>query len=189
MGLKGIIHSNWFTRIVLLSWIICAVSIFVLLKNMEVIVHGQLYNYNLEFSSDWADPYRFYTWLIYISLGLPIALSSIALASSFLEVKKVPEKTIVPQRVKPSQVNVKMEPQSAVKVASGKVENGNGRGICCPQCKKIFGRSLVMLDFRSGKNRMVSVCPYCNHILGYTTEEKNTHEKIYVVRTDQKKVH
>jgi uncharacterized protein YbaR (Trm112 family) len=36
---------------------------------------------------------------------------------------------------------------------------------------------------------MVSVCPYCNHILGYTTEEKNTHEKVYVVKTDGKKVH
>jgi hypothetical protein len=189
MDLKGIIRSNWFTRIVLLSWIISAVSIFVLLKNMEVIVHGQLYDYNLQFSPDWADPYRFYTWLIDISLVLPIALSSIALASSFLEVKEVPEKIIVPQRERPSQANVKIEPQPAVKVASEKVENGNGKGICCPQCKKIFGRSLVMLDFRSGKNRMVSVCPYCNHILGYTTEEKNTHEKVYVVKTDGKKVH
>jgi hypothetical protein len=190
MGLKGIICGNWFTRIVLLSWIISAVAIFILFKNMEVIVHGQLYYYNLQFSPDWADPYRFYTWLIYISLGLPIALSGIALASSFLEAKKVPEKkTLVPQRARPSQVNVKMEPQPAVKVISGKVENGNGKGICCPQCKKIFGRSLVMLDFRNGKNRMVSVCPYCNHILGYTTEEKTTNEKIYVVKTDGKKVH
>lgn len=187
MGLKGILCSNWFTRVVLLSWIIGAVSIFVLFKNMELIVHGQLYDYNLQFSPNWADPYRVYTWLIYISLGLPTALSGIALASSFLEVEKVPEReTIVTQRTRPSQGNVKMEPRPTVRETSAKVNNSNGEGICCPQCKKIFGRALVMLDFRSGKNRMVSVCPYCNYVLGHTNEEINTNEKIYVARLDEK---
>ena len=190
MGLKGIICGNWFTRIVLLSWIISAVAIFILFKNMEVIVHGQLYYYNLQFSPDWADPYRFYTWMIYLCLGVPIALSGVALASSFLAVEKVPEKkSIVPQRTRPPQGNVKMEPKPAVREAPRKVDNGNEEGICCPQCNKVFGRALVMLDFRSGKNRMISVCPYCNHVLGYTTEEKNTSEKIYVARTDEKTVH
>ncbi len=190
MGLKGILCGNWFTRVVLVSWIISAVSIFVLFKNIELIVHGQLYYYNLQFSPDWADPYRVYTWLIYISLGPPTALSGIALASSFLKVEKVPEKkTIVPQRTRPPQGNFKMESRPAVREAPAKVENGNGDGICCPHCKKVFGRALAMLDFRSGKNRMVSVCPYCNHVLGYTNEERNINEKIYVARPEEKPLH
>jgi hypothetical protein len=32
---------------------------------------------------------------------------------------------------------------------------------------------LVMLDFHDGKNQLVSVCPYCNHVLGNTNEEKS----------------
>jgi uncharacterized protein with PIN domain len=191
MGLKGILSGSWFTRLVMISWIICAIAIFVLFKNMELIVHGQLYYYGLVLSPDWADPYRIYTWLIYICLGLPTALSGIALISSFLKVEKVPEKrNIVPQRTRPPQGNVKLEPRPPVREAPRRVESCNsgvnGDGITCPQCKKVFGRALVMLDFRSGKNRMVSVCPYCNHVLGYTSEERSTNEKIYVARPDEK---
>jgi hypothetical protein len=190
MGLKGILSGNWFTRIAMVTWIIGAVSVFVLFKNMELIVHGQLYYYGLEFSPDWADPYRIYTWLIYLSLGVPTALSGIALVSSFLKVEKAPERqNIVPQRTRPPQGNVKMEPRPTVRQVPQRVENSDCDGISCPNCKKVFGRSLVMLDFRSGKNRMVSVCPYCNHVLGYTSEERSTNEKIYVAKPEEKRVY
>ena len=187
MDLKRILRGNWFSRIVLLSWIVGAVSVLVLFKNMEQIVHGQLYLYNLQYSADWADPYRVYTWLIYISLGLPTALSGIALASSFLRVEKVADrKTIVPQRTRPPLGNVKTESRHAIREAPVKVDNGNGNGICCPKCKKVFSRALVMLDFRSGKNRMVSVCPYCSHVSGYTSGERNISGKIFVARPNEK---
>jgi hypothetical protein len=194
MGLQNILSGNWFTRIVLIAWIICAVSVYFLFKNMELIVHGQLYSYGLLASPDWMDPYRILTWLIYISLGVPTALSSIALVSSFFKAEKVLEKQVtVPQRTtRPPQGNVKMEPpRPTVREAPQKAGTGNGNavGISCPKCKKVFGRSLVMLDFRSGKNRMVSVCPYCNHVLGYTNEEKGTNEKIYVANPEEKKVY
>lgn len=178
MGLRRVISGSWFIRLVMISWIICAVAIYVLFKNMELIVHGQLYYYGLISSPDWADPYRIYTWLIYISLGAPAALSGIALVSSFFKVEKVPQKqSIVPRRTRPPQGNVKMEPRPTVREVPQTDGKVNSNGISCPQCKKVFGRALVMLDFRSGKNRMVSVCPYCNHVLGYTSEERDTNGK------------
>jgi hypothetical protein len=189
MGLKSMLRGSWFTRLVLISWLVCAVFIFVLFKNMELIVHGQLYSYGLRLSPDWADPYRLYTFLIYLCLGLPMALSGVALASSFLKVEKVPTKQNTIQRgMRATQSNVKVASQPVVRQVFEKVENGNGDGISCPNCNKIFGKALVMLDFRSGKNRMVSVCPYCNHVLGYTSEERDSKEEIYVTKPDEKVV-
>jgi len=187
VGLKRMLSGKWFTRLVLISWIICAVSIFVIFKNMELIVHGQLYYYGLVFSPDWADAYRVLTWLIFLCLGLPMALSGLALFSSFLKVEQVPKReNVIPQRAGPPRGVTKVESRQIVKEAPKPVENGNCVGISCPQCKKVFGRALVMLDFRSGKNRMVSVCPYCNHILGYASEEKSTNDSFRVETPDRK---
>ena len=183
MGLKRILNGHWFTRLVLLSWIICAVSIYVLFKNMELIVHGQLYYYGLRLSPDWADPYRIYTWLVYLCLGLPMALSGIALVSSFLKVEKVPEKNgLVSQRPRFPQAVSKVETQRVVREAPERVENGSNGGISCPHCQKVFGRALVMLDFHDGKHQLVSVCPYCNHVLGSTSNVKSTNESFRIVK-------
>ena len=191
MGLKRMLSSKWFTRLVLISWIVCAVSIFVVFKNMELIVHGQLYSYGLVFSPDWADAYRILAWLIYLCLSLPMALSGLALVSSFLEAEKAPKReNMVPQREGPPRGVAKVEPRQIVKEVTRRVENGDGAGIIdgfsCPHCKKVFGRALVMLDFRGGKNRMVSVCPYCNSVLGYTSEETAANESSYAATPDKK---
>ncbi|MEX2720703.1 MAG: hypothetical protein Q6362_004695 [Candidatus Wukongarchaeota archaeon] len=191
MGLKRMLSGKWFIRLVLISWIICAVSIYLIFKNMELIVHGQLYYYGLVFSPDWADAYRIFTWLLFLCLGLPMALSGLALVSSFLKVEEVPEReNIVPQRIGPPRGVVKVGTPQIVKEIPKRVENGissvNNGGISCPNCKRVFGRALVMLDFRGGKNRMVSVCPYCNTFLGYTGEEKAANESFHVATPDEK---
>jgi len=46
--------------------------------------------------------------------------------------------------------------------------------ISCPKCKRVFGRPLVMLDFSDGKTRLVSVCPYCNHVLRSAEREDSS---------------
>ena len=191
MGLQSMLTGKWFTRLVLVSWMICAVSILVVFKNMELIVHGQLYYYGLIFSPEWADSYRFFTWLIFLFLGLPMVLSGIALVSSFLKVEKIPKReNIIQQKVGPPQGVVKVESPQIVKKAPVKVDTGTGVGISCPKCKKVFGRALVMLDFRGGSNRMVRVCPYCNHVLGYTSEEKSTDNiSFHAAIPDKKIVH
>lgn len=191
MGLKRMLNGKSFTRLVMISWIICAVAILFVFKNMELIVHGQLYYYGLVFSPDWADAYRIFTWLIFLCLGLPMALSGLALVSSFLKVEKVPEpKNIDPQRLRPPQGVAKVGSQQIVGEVPKRVENGNGSGngggISCPRCRKVFSRALVMLDFHGGKNQLISVCPYCNHVLGNTSDEECTKENFHVATPDEK---
>ena len=199
MSLRGMLASKWFIRIVLVSWIICAASIIVVFKNMELIVHGQLYDYGLIFSPEWADGYRVLTWMIFIFAGVPMALSAIALASSFLNVVEPPEREkTVPQtagsprgitkanssQVRPIQRTSQV--QQPARAAVKRIDNDNCVGISCPECKKVFGKALVMLDFRSGSNRLVSVCPYCNAVLGYTSTEQRKNEGFYVDQPDKK---
>ena len=191
--------GKWFTRIVLISWIVCAATILVVLKNIELIVHGQLYDFGLIFSPEWADAYRVLTWMIFLCVGVPMALSGLALASSFLNVEETPERErIVPRKVgpprgvakvgsqQPRQTQQPRQVQQPAREPVTRADIGNCVGISCPECKKVFGRALVMLDFRSGSNRMVSVCPYCNHVLGYTKDEKSKDDGFSVESPDKK---
>ena len=182
MGLKRVLTGRWFSRAVLIVWIISAVSIFVLLKDIELIVHGQLYYYGLRFSADWADPYRVYTWLIFLWVGLPMALSGFTLVLSFIkETEKVPEKKIsVEQKVKP-QIDAREDQKAR--------ETNNSMVISCPKCQKVFSRPLVMLDFASGKPKLVNVCPYCNHLLPNAETEKETNSNFHVTNVDEKLTH
>lgn len=186
MDLKRIASGKWFTRLVFVNSIACAVSIYALLKSTELVVHGQLYSYGLIFSSDWAGPLNIYMWLIYVCLGLTTALGGFALVSSFLKVEKVPEKKdAVPTSLKPPQV-ANVPPRQMAAEVPKRVENGNGEGICCPHCKKVFCRALVMLDFYNGRSRLVSVCPYCSHVLGNTSNVESTHEEFHVAASPEK---
>lgn len=199
MSLKSMLTSKWFIRMVLVSWIICAASILVVFKNMEFIVHGQLYEYGLIFSPEWADGYRVLTWMIFVFTGVPMALSSIGLASSFLMGEKLLEREdrvlhragpprgitkVSSTQARPIQQSIQAKQSRREPVRRN--DNGNCVGISCPECKKVFGRALVMLDFRSGSNRMVSVCPYCNAVLGYTNEEKRSDDSYHVATSDKK---
>jgi uncharacterized Zn-finger protein len=69
------------------------------------------------------------------------------------------------------------------------VEKNSVRGITCPYCKKVFSRALVMLDFSGGKNRLVSVCPYCNKVLGINGKEKSTNDNVSVAPSGEKITH
>lgn len=60
--------------------------------------------------------------------------------------------------------------------------------ISCPNCKRVFGKPLVMLDFSGGKTRLVNVCPYCNHVLG-DADEKESDSDVGVVDLNKRVVH
>jgi hypothetical protein len=200
MSLKSFLTSKWFTRLVFVSWIVCAILIIIVFKNMEFIVHGQLYDYGLVFSPAWADGYRVLTWMVFVCAGVPLALSGVALATSFLNVEES-----VPAQERKASVHLRAGPPRGItKVASPQARStqqarqvkepvvradiGNCVGISCPECKKVFGRALVMLDFRSGSNRMISVCPYCNAVLGYTGAKQSNDDSVYVDGSDKRVV-
>jgi hypothetical protein len=180
VSLKRALKSVWFSRAIFVVSIISAFIVYFMLKEIELIVHGQLYEYGLQFSPDWADPYRLWTCLIYVCLVLPVALSGVGLVLSFIrETGRGPEK-------KPA-VEPKVKPvaKEAPKVFAAKeelkiVENANGDGISCPRCRKVFSKALVMLDFHSGKPKLVSVCPYCSYVLNKSeagSEERREERK------------
>jgi hypothetical protein len=209
MDLKRMLRGSWFIRLVLASWMVCAVSVIVLFKNMELIVHGELYYYGLIFNPAWADPYRLLTWLVYCFLGIPLVLSGIALVSSFFNVEEAKKKDIpVLQRVGPPWGIIKRDSLRVIKDVPGRVESVKelpgkvefaketpklsqsvktvDNGTSCPHCNKIFGRALVMLDFRGGKNRLVSVCPYCNYVLGCNGKDTGLTEDVVSPMQDEK---
>lgn len=186
-----------------------AAVVYFLFKDIELIVHGTLYSYGLRFSSDWADPFRLVTWVVYVCLALPAALSVVGLVSSFIrEKERGPAKRIVvEQKVKPvtpvakevpKVVTVKEEPKVVAskeepKVVAGKEEpktvgNNNADGILCPNCGKVFSRALVMLDFHGGKHKLVSVCPYCNHVLD-TRDEGDLDGAVHAANAREKLTH
>jgi hypothetical protein len=144
-------------RTVLLVWIISAVFIAFMMNAMDGIVNGTLYQYGLQHSSAWAVPYQSFKSLIYVFLAIPAFLGGAALVLDFMGSAKpeVPEAKYVKSKAMTNEVKAPLH--------NGKE---NSMLINCPKCHKVFSKPMSMLDFSSGKARLVNVCPYCNHILG-----------------------
>jgi hypothetical protein len=156
MSSNRLFNSQKFNRlvmVVLAVWIASAAFGIYLLTRFDMLVHGQLYNFGLQFDHAWADSYYFYTQLMYIALGVPIALSVFSIAIGF---KRGTDKASEPApKLKPKLTQP--QPQPVVceerKAKINEVNNGNNSMvISCPSCKKVFSRPLVMLNFEGGKN-------------------------------------
>ncbi len=255
MNPKGLFRKDWFSRAILISCIMSALLALLLVSKIDGIIHGQLYNYGLEFSNDWASPYWTLTSLLYVSLGLFIALSATLIATSFtpkiakevayqrtvipktfrheekllhpiaeknelkseLQTELLPETTTktkieaIPQtelaietlntkvaETQPTQEPVLEMPLETTKVEESIQENkpqpindaSHNILVSCPNCRKVFSRPLLMLDFSGGKTRVVNICPYCNQILGsednIATQEQD--DDVQIADLDEEKV-
>jgi uncharacterized Zn-finger protein len=156
-------------QIVLALWLISAVSMILLLNNIDSIVHGDLYNYGLQMSTEWANPYWTYLRLSYVLLGVPMALSLLAIAAGFRRTRERVTASVTkpPQwQKKPKRVVYQTPTQKEEIRSSDKSREDGSMVISCPACKKVFSRPLVMLNFEGGKTKLVNVCPYCNRVLG-----------------------
>jgi uncharacterized Zn-finger protein len=180
MNVDRLVNNQWFNRIVLAIWVISAVCVMFLLTRIDLIVHGQLYNFGLQFDPAWADPYWSYTRLIYVGLGLPMTLSVFFIALGFAsKIDKAPERA----------TKQEPKPQPVVCEKRKAKEKNNSMVISCPSCKKVFGRPLVMLNFEGGKTRLVNVCPYCNHVLGSADDGKSSESDAQIADMDEKLTH
>lgn len=94
--------------IVLTIWTVNGILIFFLLTRLDTIVNVQLYNYGLQFSNDWAEPYWSSSHLMMIFLALPIVLSAVVYALAVgRQVKKFPSiKLSSRQKAKAQKVEV-----------------------------------------------------------------------------------
>jgi len=169
MTLRDLLENSQFVRIVLVLWLISSFLALFLLGRIDLIVHDELYDFGLQFSFVWANPYWIALRLIYVCLAVPSVWSAVVLALDFWG--KVSNNKPVSRRDKP----VKVQPLKE-----------NHMLISCPSCKKVFGKPLVMLDFSSGTSRLVNVCPYCNAVLG-SADEKSL--ETVNVGLDEKVVH
>jgi uncharacterized Zn-finger protein len=133
-----------------------------LLNQIDLIVHGDLYKFGLQPSIEWWNPYWFYMRLSLVALGLPVILSIFATALSFA--KKTDKVTETKAKLQPTPQPVDSEEPKA---------RENHIGISCPNCKKVFGKPLVMLNFEHGKTKLVNVCPYCTQTLGAAEKEES----------------
>jgi hypothetical protein len=63
---------------------------------------------------------------------------------------------------------VEEKPISKRKLVDGVKDDGveiAALPMVCNKCGKVFTQPLCMFDFKSGKPRLVNVCPYCNALL------------------------
>jgi hypothetical protein len=174
MNLNDLLARSWLLRITILVWIVSAVFVALLVNRLDGIVHGNLYEYGLQFSYVWALPFWSFERSIYICLVAPAILSGVALFLDFWVKGKgeVPEVKYV--RSKPVSTDVKASTQN---------NRESSMQINCPKCHKLFGKPLNMLDFSSGKTRLVNVCPYCNNVLGDSDGESS--EDFRVAETEE----
>ena len=155
MDLKDRSDLSWLVRVGIVLAIVSSVFSVFLLRQLNGVVHGTLYEYGLEFSNGWAIPYRSMEGLLYVSLTLPAVFGGLVLVFEFLV----------------GRTRVPVVRQVAKVVTNGKAQvpeiakKENSMLISCPNCKKVFSKPLNMLDFSHGKTRLVNVCPYCNHTL------------------------
>lgn len=177
--MNGLRDRRWLIRLVLAAWIGSSLFAAYLLYQLNGIVHGTLYSYGLQFSNNWAAPYWTIERLLYVCLFVPSSIGGLTFVLDLWGSRR--EKPPVMKRAK-SQVPV---PASKVADAAPRVTSkDNSKKIKCPKCQRTLSKSLNMLDFSSGKARMVDVCPYCNHILAGT---EGTDTNIRVLEPEKRK--
>jgi hypothetical protein len=129
-----------------------ALSIFAV-SRLNGIVHGELYNYGLQFSLDWATPYWRLEDFIYIILVFSSTFAGAAVIWDIWSSHK---------HSRSARVEIKHKAQSK----SMKETRAKSTGIFCPGCKRNLTKPLTMLGSKNGQSRLISICPYCNTVLG-----------------------
>ena len=79
---------NYKTILVLLFVVAVNIIVAVLLWQLDFFVHGDLYSYGLVYSRDWANPYWYYTVMLWAFLGGAIGLAGTAIAPHYLHSRK-----------------------------------------------------------------------------------------------------
>ena len=157
-------RKYWFVKVILSLWLVSSIFILLLLSRIDSIVNVTLYQYGLQPSVNWLNPYWISLRLIYIFLAVPIAFSAVVLVSGFGKPNDSAKR--INKRINDKPNNHQAH-----------IERENSMLIRCIKCGKVFNKPLAMLDFSNGKPRLANVCPYCNHVLG-STDEKGSNERI-----------
>jgi hypothetical protein len=142
---------------------------------LDKIVHGTLYDYGLQFSYEWANPYWAMLRIVQVLLIMNAAFSIAGFLYLYREdvhgKPKVPRivetkvQTHIAIQKKPSQLFQKQKPRPEPKpeaTSENYVDNGLTR---CNHCGKTFSQPLRMLDFHEERPKMIDVCPFCSEVI------------------------
>jgi hypothetical protein len=160
---------------------------------LDNIVHGTLYNYGLQFSYEWANPYWSVLRTVQALIGLTAVFSAVSYvymyrtytlvkrrkheetrAKTEVEVETKREKKIVslPPSPTPTFTPIpstrELEPEPVS--VRDKAEKADGL-IRCNHCNRVFSQPLRMLDFHAERPRIISICPFCNEVVQPATRK------------------
>lgn len=160
-----------------------AVGAIASLYQVGLIVHGSLYNFDLWFSPEWAIPYWIYERVVFGLLIATVGVNAFSMAYVVFA-EKTKERKPSPVQPRPSvarelRVVEKEKPREERKTQLFKPTEVTDDGVeiaalpmVCNKCGKVFTQPLCMFDFKSGKPRLVNVCPYCNAVLAVSGNSK-----------------
>ena len=155
-------HERLLYIAVLLVWVISGAVILLSLSIIDTIVNQELYDFGLQLSADWLLPYWTYIRLTFALIGVSLALSFLALIFGLSRRNRQLEEDLPNPHNQGNAIQV----NTSRKTDENLSQTSDCLLISCPACGKEFGRPMVILSFEKGKNAMVNVCPYCNHVLG-----------------------
>lgn len=153
--------------------LISAVSVAYLLTLIDSIVHNQLYQFGLNFSYDWADPYWMVLKASLALLGLTAAAASMNITYFFW--KKVTKPQVRKTKVRGQEVSGVAEEEAKAEVTPQ--DAAMPSLFRCTSCGRSITHPLRMLDFNSQRPKMINICPFCNATVvpaSYTYSEEVT---------------
>jgi len=155
-----------------------AIGTVLLFYQVDEVVNVLLYNYGLRFDYEWATPYWTFLRLAFGLLGCIVGLNIFSVVYLILSRQTLPPvKSVRP----PAKSEIKTQRKEEREVEKEqmrtikKEENGieiAALPMVCNKCGKVFTQPLCMFDFKSGKPRLVNVCPYCNAVLAVSGNSK-----------------
>jgi uncharacterized protein with PIN domain len=187
MGLNQLIRNPWLSRILLIVSIVSTAAILLLYSRIDSLVNVSLYNYKLQFNSNWYNPYQSTTQLINVCLGAVLALNAVALGLSLIgKPRKVSENSASIQHN--SSLNIQDARQQDFTLAE-KINDkpAIANTSTCVNCNKTFTRPLVTLNFVNGKPKMMNTCPYCNAPIENANNDKNSDTSTQIADEEKEK--
>jgi hypothetical protein len=160
---------------------VLTVVIFLLLFQVDGIVHGLLYEHGLVFDYDWAVPYWTFersTMMFLVAMMGVNACSMYLLFTSTRTHSQSSESGLTlsaPEQAKSKTIN---EETSTPKGRKAKIDMEDtgveivALPMVCKKCSKVFTQPLCMFDFKSGKPRLINVCPYCNAVIAVAADSQ-----------------
>jgi uncharacterized Zn-finger protein len=151
-------------------------AVFLLLR-LDEVVNVLLYKYGLQFDYEWAVPYWTLLRTVLAVLGCVAGVSAFAVVLTILG-RQTPQPAKI-QLAKDVRVPAKTSAEAIREIGKETTNEETQNGVeiaalpmVCNKCGKVFSQPLCMFDFKSGRPRLVNVCPYCNAVLAVSGNSK-----------------